>query len=58
VALDSPAPSAPTEWGADQKNGQNNQRRKHQRKKKSRKKPAPAIYAADTSQGADNHVKD
>jgi hypothetical protein len=57
VALGSLPPSDPAEWGADQKNGQNNQWRKDQRQKKRQEKPAAAVYAAYSGQSTNDHVK-
>ena len=57
VALGLAPPLDRAEWGADQKDGQNNQWRKDQGENKGHKEPATAIDAADSSQGADDHVK-
>jgi hypothetical protein len=57
VALGSAPPLDRAEWGADQKDGQNNQWRKDQSENKGHKEPATAVDTADRSQGADDHVK-
>jgi hypothetical protein len=47
VALGSAPPLDRTEWGAEQKNGQNNQRRKDQSEKEGHKEPTPAVDATN-----------